>query len=91
MEECRLGFLTENRRPLEVIEGPLMTGMNVVGDLFGAGKMFLPQVTLVERFTPLDPELRSSHFYLLSRAPELKKKSVRLCTFRLFYFDDGVA
>ena len=31
-------------KPLEVIEGPLMTGMNVVGDLFGAGKMFLPQV-----------------------------------------------
>ncbi len=31
-------------RPLEVIEGPLMRGMNVVGDLFGAGKMFLPQV-----------------------------------------------
>ena len=31
-------------RPIEVIEGPLMSGMNVVGDLFGAGKMFLPQV-----------------------------------------------
>ena len=31
-------------RPIEVIEGPLMDGMNVVGDLFGAGKMFLPQV-----------------------------------------------
>ena len=31
-------------RPLEVIEGPLMTGMNVVGDLFGSGRMFLPQV-----------------------------------------------
>jgi 5-methyltetrahydrofolate--homocysteine methyltransferase len=31
-------------RPLDVIEGPLMTGMNVVGDLFGSGKMFLPQV-----------------------------------------------
>src|SRR5207244_2864915 len=31
-------------RPLQVIEGPLMAGMNVVGDLFGAGKMFLPQV-----------------------------------------------
>ena len=30
--------------PLKVIEGPLMDGMNVVGDLFGAGKMFLPQV-----------------------------------------------
>ncbi|MDX2193437.1 MAG: methionine synthase [Gemmatimonadales bacterium] len=39
-EEARVGFA----RPIEVIEGPLMTGMNVVGDLFGAGKMFLPQV-----------------------------------------------
>lgn len=32
------------KRPIEVIEGPLMDGMNIVGDLFGAGKMFLPQV-----------------------------------------------
>ena len=32
------------RRPLSIIEGPLMDGMNVVGDLFGSGKMFLPQV-----------------------------------------------
>ncbi len=39
-EECRQLY----ERPLEVIEGPLMDGMNVVGDLFGAGKMFLPQV-----------------------------------------------
>ncbi|HEX3409075.1 MAG TPA: methionine synthase, partial [Candidatus Binataceae bacterium] len=39
-EEARLGA----KRPLDVIEGPLMDGMNVVGDLFGAGKMFLPQV-----------------------------------------------
>jgi 5-methyltetrahydrofolate--homocysteine methyltransferase len=39
-EEARLAAA----RPLEVIEGPLMAGMNVVGDLFGAGKMFLPQV-----------------------------------------------
>ena len=39
-EEARL----EAERPLHVIEGPLMDGMNVVGDLFGAGKMFLPQV-----------------------------------------------
>jgi 5-methyltetrahydrofolate--homocysteine methyltransferase len=39
-EECRLSFA----KPIEVIEGPLMDGMNVVGDLFGAGKMFLPQV-----------------------------------------------
>jgi 5-methyltetrahydrofolate--homocysteine methyltransferase len=40
VEEARLKFA----KPLEVIEGPLMDGMNVVGDLFGAGKMFLPQV-----------------------------------------------
>ena len=39
-EECRQQF----ERPIQVIEGPLMDGMNVVGDLFGAGKMFLPQV-----------------------------------------------
>jgi len=39
-EEARQGF----ERPLMVIEGPLMDGMNVVGDLFGSGKMFLPQV-----------------------------------------------
>ena len=39
-EEARQSFT----RPLDVIEGPLMAGMNVVGDLFGAGKMFLPQV-----------------------------------------------
>jgi len=39
-EEAR----AKSARPLDVIEGPLMAGMNVVGDLFGAGKMFLPQV-----------------------------------------------
>src|SRR5690606_30333390 len=40
VEEARQQFA----RPLEVIEGPLMDGMNIVGDLFGSGKMFLPQV-----------------------------------------------
>ncbi|MFA5938998.1 MAG: methionine synthase [Sinimarinibacterium sp.] len=43
-EELRAQLAAEGKRPLEVIEGPLMDGMNVVGDLFGAGKMFLPQV-----------------------------------------------
>ncbi len=43
-EELRLVIAERGGRPLEVIEGPLMDGMNVVGDLFGAGKMFLPQV-----------------------------------------------
>ncbi len=40
VEECRHQF----ERPIQVIEGPLMDGMNTVGDLFGSGKMFLPQV-----------------------------------------------
>jgi 5-methyltetrahydrofolate--homocysteine methyltransferase len=39
-EQSRQSF----KRPIEVIEGPLMSGMNIVGDLFGSGKMFLPQV-----------------------------------------------
>ncbi|HKD53619.1 MAG TPA: methionine synthase [Steroidobacteraceae bacterium] len=43
IEDTEAARLT-SERPLQVIEGPLMDGMNVVGDLFGAGKMFLPQV-----------------------------------------------
>ncbi len=43
-EECRAAFDAAGKPPLNVIEGPLMAGMNTVGDLFGAGKMFLPQV-----------------------------------------------
>ena len=43
-EELRLEIAARGGHPIEVIEGPLMSGMNVVGDLFGAGKMFLPQV-----------------------------------------------
>ncbi len=43
-EELRAEIAARGGRPIEVIEGPLMAGMDVVGDLFGAGKMFLPQV-----------------------------------------------
>jgi 5-methyltetrahydrofolate--homocysteine methyltransferase len=43
-EACWQRIAAEGGRPLHVIEGPLMAGMNVVGDLFGQGKMFLPQV-----------------------------------------------
>src|SRR5690554_4434086 len=43
-EEVRQKIAAAGGRPIQVIEGPLMDGMNVVGDLFGAGKMFLPQV-----------------------------------------------
>jgi 5-methyltetrahydrofolate--homocysteine methyltransferase len=43
-EEARQQIAGEGGRPIQVIEGPLMDGMNIVGDLFGQGKMFLPQV-----------------------------------------------
>jgi 5-methyltetrahydrofolate--homocysteine methyltransferase len=43
-EEARMQVLNSGGRPIHVIEGPLMDGMNIVGDLFGQGKMFLPQV-----------------------------------------------
>jgi 5-methyltetrahydrofolate--homocysteine methyltransferase len=43
-EEARQQIFDRKGRPIEVIEGPLMEGMNTVGDLFGSGKMFLPQV-----------------------------------------------
>ena len=43
-EELRQEIAARGGKPIEVIEGPLMDGMNVVGDLFGSGKMFLPQV-----------------------------------------------
>ena len=52
-EECRAALAAAGRPPLAVIEGPLMAGMNAVGDLFGAGKMFLPQVVKSARVMKL--------------------------------------
>lgn len=63
-EECRKLFA----KPIEVIEGPLMDGMNVVGDLFGAGKMFLPQVVKSARV------MKKAVAYLLPYIEEEKKK-----------------
>jgi len=56
-------------RPLDVIEGPLMDGMNVVGDLFGAGKMFLPQVVKSARV------MKKAVAYLLPYIEEEKARS----------------
>lgn len=56
-------------KPIEVIEGPLMVGMNVVGDLFGAGKMFLPQVVKSARV------MKKAVAYLLPFIEEEKLKS----------------
>lgn len=56
-------------KPLEVIEGPLMDGMNVVGDLFGSGKMFLPQVVKSARV------MKKAVAYLIPYIEEEKKRS----------------
>lgn len=66
-EEARL----ELDDPLEVIEGPLMDGMNVVGDLFGAGKMFLPQVVKSARV------MKKAVAHLLPYMEERKKEGDR--------------
>lgn len=63
VEEAR----QEAERPLHVIEGPLMDGMNVVGDLFGAGKMFLPQVVKSARV------MKQAVAYLLPYMEEEKR------------------
>ncbi|UBM59705.1 methionine synthase [Marinilongibacter aquaticus] len=65
VEEARLAYDT----PLQVIEGPLMDGMNVVGDLFGSGKMFLPQVVKSARV------MKKAVAYLLPFLEEEKLRS----------------
>ncbi|TYP75895.1 methionine synthase [Aquimarina intermedia] len=65
IEEARLSVT----KPIEVIEGHLMTGMNVVGDLFGSGKMFLPQVVKSARV------MKKAVAYLLPFIEEEKKKN----------------
>ncbi len=61
-------------KPLEVIEGPLMAGMNVVGDLFGSGKMFLPQVVKSARV------MKKAVAYLMPFMEEEKKRSGNFCS-----------
>ena len=53
IEEDTEKLRQQYNKPLEIIEGPLMDGMNVVGDLFGSGKMFLPQVVKSARVMKL--------------------------------------
>ncbi|NNK76312.1 MAG: dihydropteroate synthase, partial [Maribacter sp.] len=65
VEEAR----TKANKPIEVIEGNLMTGMNVVGDLFGSGKMFLPQVVKSARV------MKKAVAYLLPYIEEEKKNN----------------
>ena len=69
IEEDTEAARKEAARPLDVIEGPLMDGMNVVGDLFGAGKMFLPQVVKSARV------MKQAVAYLLPFMEEEKKRT----------------
>ncbi len=69
-EEARQKF----PKPLEVIEGPLMAGMNIVGDLFGQGKMFLPQVVKSARV------MKKAVAYLMPFMDEEKRKSGNMST-----------
>ncbi|MFL6134737.1 MAG: methionine synthase [Nocardioidaceae bacterium] len=68
-EELRTEIAARGGRPIEVIEGPLMDGMNVVGDLFGSGKMFLPQVVKSARV------MKKSVAYLVPFIEAEKQKS----------------
>eukprot|EP01030_Chromulinospumella_sphaerica_P034436 gene34436-biopygen15134 len=69
-EECRAEIAANGGRPINVIEGPLMDGMNVVGDLFGAGKMFLPQVVKSARV------MKQAVAHLIPYIEEEKKQMV---------------
>ena len=71
--------LAEGGRPLHVIEGPLMAGMNVVGDLFGQGKMFLPQVVksarvMKQAVAHLLPYIEAEKLALIEGGGEAKAK-----------------
>jgi 5-methyltetrahydrofolate--homocysteine methyltransferase len=68
MEEARKNY----PRPLHVIEGPLMNGMSEVGELFGAGKMFLPQVIKSARV------MKKAVNYLIPYMEEEKQKNLKL-------------
>ena len=71
-EALRAEIAAAGGRPIEVIEGPLMDGMNVVGDLFGAGKMFLPQVVKSARV------MKKAVAYLIPFIEEEKAKDPAL-------------
>ncbi|HEY9495978.1 MAG TPA: methionine synthase [Intrasporangium sp.] len=71
-EILRAEITSAGGRPIEVIEGPLMDGMNVVGDLFGAGKMFLPQVVKSARV------MKKAVAYLIPFIEEEKAKNPEL-------------
>lgn len=78
-EEMRQEIAAAGGRPIEVIEGPLMDGMNVVGDLFGAGKMFLPQVVksarvMKQAVAHLIPYIEEEKRQILARGGDVRSR-----------------
>ena len=78
-EEVYQAILAKGGRPLHVIEGPLMIGMNIVGDLFGQGKMFLPQVVksarvMKQAVAHLLPYIEAEKKLLVDGGGEARKK-----------------
>ena len=78
-EEMRLEIASAGGRPIEVIEGPLMDGMNVVGDLFGEGKMFLPQVVksarvMKQAVAHLVPYIEEEKRQILERGGDVRSR-----------------
>ncbi|HRM00769.1 MAG TPA: dihydropteroate synthase, partial [Acidovorax sp.] len=76
-EEAYQGILASGGRPLHVIEGPLMDGMSIVGDLFGQGKMFLPQVVKSARVMKLAVAHLIPYIEEEKRQDELAGRDVR--------------
>ncbi|MBX3633288.1 MAG: methionine synthase [Simplicispira sp.] len=76
-EEAYREILAKGGRPLHVIEGPLMDGMSIVGDLFGAGKMFLPQVVKSARVMKLAVAHLIPYIEEEKRQDELAGRDVR--------------
>jgi len=76
-EEAYQEILAKGGRPLHVIEGPLMDGMSIVGDLFGAGKMFLPQVVKSARVMKLAVAHLIPYIEEEKRQDELAGRDVR--------------
>jgi 5-methyltetrahydrofolate--homocysteine methyltransferase len=89
IEEDALAALEECGGPLETIEGPLMAGMNRVGDLFGAGKMFLPQVIRSARVMKRAVAVLEPHLQALKQGAASTRGKILLATVKGDVHDIG--
>ena len=89
IEEDTEQALKELNDPLQVIEGPLMQGMNIVGDLFGSGKMFLPQVVKSARVMKQAVAVLEPYFETMQQGRAAKKGKIILATVKGDVHDIG--